>query len=327
MRSMAAHGSIRLLEADPDLGRFLSAEDRGLAWNVRVPLVELAPGEVDIKALLRASHAFAALVVDGLLLQSLRLQEQAGLRLLGPGSNLSLTDSPESMLVLDDHLRATVTCQLALLGRDFLVITRRWPWFAAGLNSRAAEQSEQLLTQLMICQLPRVDDRLLSMMWLLAETWGRVTPSGTLLPLHLTHSALGGLIGARRPTVTLALRGLSESGAILRQTDGWLLLQEPEIRDATGSEDVGDLRPLSRVPAQWGFKTPPTALDDEARLARDAASYAELRRTVVRLATEHRDSARAVQERLEAVRSSRKLISDRRARITQRQPRRPAPSS
>ncbi len=79
----------------------------------------------------------------------------------------------------------------------------------------------------MICQLPRVDDRLLAVMWLLAESWGQVTPAGTLLPIGLTHAALGGLVGARRPTVTLALGSLTADGALRREERGWLLLRSP----------------------------------------------------------------------------------------------------
>ena len=45
--------------------------------------------------------------------------------------------------------------------------------------------------------------------------------------MALTHETLGGLIGARRPTVTLALRKLSEDGSVLRQESGWLLLELP----------------------------------------------------------------------------------------------------
>jgi CRP-like cAMP-binding protein len=64
-------------------------------------------------------------------------------------------------------------------------------------------------------------------MWLLAESWGLVTPTGTVLPIALTHAALGGLIGARRPTVTLALGNLSASGLVRREPRGWLLLGSP----------------------------------------------------------------------------------------------------
>jgi hypothetical protein len=178
----------------------------------------------------------------------------------------------------------------------------------------------------MICQLPRVDDRLLAMMWLLAESWGRVTASGTLLPLQLTHSALGGLVGARRPTVTLALRGLTESGAVLRQPDGWLLLKSPDVQEAASPEVMGEVRPLERVAARWGFKTPPAA-EEAARLAGDAAAHAELLRTVSRLAAEHRERTEAVRTRLDAMIASRASIAARRARLSEAGRPRRAPSS
>jgi len=139
-----------------------------------------------------------------------------------------LTNAPRSLLVFDTRCRAMMPTRLALLGRDMLLAIRRWPLISAGLQAHLGEQTERLTTQLMICQLPRVDERLLAIMWLLAESWGQVTPAGTLLPVALTHAALGGLIGARRPTVTLALGNLTASGRLRRQERGWLLMGSPE---------------------------------------------------------------------------------------------------
>ena len=65
---------------------------------------------------------------------------------------------------------------------------------------RAVESSERLATQLAISHLPRVDERVMAVMWLLAEVWGHVTPSGIRLRLALTHDALGELVGAQRST-------------------------------------------------------------------------------------------------------------------------------
>jgi len=58
---------------------------------------------------------------------------------------------------------------------------------------------------------------------LLAERWGMVTPQGRIIRLPLTHETLGSLIGARRPTVSLALGDLAERGEVVRQDGGWLL--------------------------------------------------------------------------------------------------------
>jgi hypothetical protein len=76
-----------------------------------------------------------------------------------------------------------------------------------------------------IAQLPHVEQRLEAMFWALSERWGRVTPSGIHLPLTLTHEILGHLIGARRPTVSLALIQLAEREVLIRRPDrSWLLI-------------------------------------------------------------------------------------------------------
>jgi CRP/FNR family cyclic AMP-dependent transcriptional regulator len=288
--------AIRLFEAEPDLARYLSPEDRALAAQVRLPAIELPAGPAKVEAALRRAGAFAGLITHGMLLQSLRLGEHAGLRLVGPGDIVSRSEAPGSMLVLDTDCRATVPTRIALLGRDLLLAGRRWPWLIAGLHGRMAEQSERLTTQLMICQLPRVDDRLLAMMWLLAESWGQVTPSGTVVPIELTHSALGGLIGARRPTVTLALSELTERGAIIRQADGWLLLQPPKAPSAAAGEALGEPRPLTPAPAKW-LEEP--ALCADRQLAEDEQARAQLRETVARLRSEHQTRRQESQARLQ----------------------------
>ncbi len=225
---MGSVPTIRLFDAEPDLTRFLAPDEAERARETQLPVHSVGKGDVDVASLFDHTGAFGALVLEGMLLQSLRLSNHAGLRLLGPGDVLSLTQTPHSMLVIDDHCRATVPTRLALLERELLLAVRRWPQLAAGLHAHNGEQSERLATQLMICQLPRVDQRLLALMWLLAESWGQVTPAGTLLPVGLTHAALGGLIGARRPTVTLALGNLSAAGMLRRQPRGWLLLGTPD---------------------------------------------------------------------------------------------------
>jgi CRP/FNR family cyclic AMP-dependent transcriptional regulator len=52
-------------------------------------------------------------------------------------------------------------------------------------------------------------DRLLALMWSLADRRGIVREDGVYVPLSLTHETLAQMIGARRPTVTLGLKALS----------------------------------------------------------------------------------------------------------------------
>lgn len=310
---MSPVASIRLFEAEPDLARFLSQEDRAQAAQVRLPTLELPTGALNLEAALIRRGAFAGLVLQGMVVQSMRLGEHAGLRLVGPGDILSLTSMPTSMLILEEECRVTVPTRVALFERELLLASRRWPWLIAGLHSRMAEQSERLTTQLMICQLPRVDDRLLAMMWLLAESWGLVTASGTVVPIELTHSALGGLIGARRPTVTLALSELTERGAIVRQADGWLLLESPRAPEAAQSETIGTPRLLHPLADVWSEEARP---DDDDKLVADRAAYAQLRDTVARLQAEHASRSEAVLQHLGEMVASRERVEANRQRVT-----------
>jgi hypothetical protein len=73
-----------------------------------------------------------------------------------------------------------------------------------------------------------VEDRILVLLWHLADRWGRVRPEGVTVPVRLTHEMLGKLVGARRPSVTTAVNELIQREQIARADDGgWLLLGPP----------------------------------------------------------------------------------------------------
>jgi CRP-like cAMP-binding protein len=299
--------TVRLLEVEPDLGSSLSAEERDLAARVAVPVRTVPSGDIDVDALLEEGGAFAAIVLDGMLLRRVRIGEQSAIRLLGPGDVIGLLGAaPSSLLVQDGH-RATTRTQLALLDDHAMLMIERFPRLVIGLHRKMADQQERLATQLVICQLPRVEDRVLAMMWLLAESWGRVTTSGTILPLAMTHDALGELIGAKRPTVTLALRELGQRGALVRQDRGWLLLAPMELS--------GPQLPLHSEPglieledSPWHDSTPADAaaiaetmvatslLDTVRTLRRDHAAHAANWAARVELVDATRERSRQIRE-------------------------------
>lgn len=225
-RSVLSTSSIKLFAAAPDLADFLTPQEREEAQLIALPMAEVA-GPVDLPELLRNANAFAAFVVDGMLLRKLRIGAQPTLRIFGPGELIATGTAPTPAVVVESDYSAVDSTHLAFVGIEFLAVAHRWPRLIAGLQGRMADGQERLATQLAICQLPRVQDRLLSMLWLLAESWGRVTSAGTTLSLLLTHEALGTLVGARRSTVTLALRELTDSGALVHQGGTWLLLEPP----------------------------------------------------------------------------------------------------
>jgi hypothetical protein len=162
------------------------------------------------------------------------------------------------------------------------------------------------------------------MMWLLAETWGRVTASGVTLPVSLTHEALGALVGARRPTVSLALAELIERGAVVRQRTGWLLLErlpEPAL-EAGHTEPPVLLEPEDSSWTTTPAPSPPSPPSPPPRVGE------ELLETVERLRAEVGRAREETNTRLATVRSNRERIHARRARLAEEAVSRPrAPSS
>jgi hypothetical protein len=181
------------------------------------------------------SPAWGAVVLDGLLLRDVRLAGARCSELLGPGDAFDPHESGhgESLLPVGAEWTVLEPSHVALLDRGFAVTAARWPEVTAEVQSRAAARTFRLAVQMAICQLPRVDLRVLLMLWHLAERWGRVVPGGILLPLRLPHRLLGQLVGARRPTVTLAMSRLDASGRVARHDAGWRLHapRPGELRD------------------------------------------------------------------------------------------------
>ncbi len=117
---------------------------------------------------------------------------------------------------------------MAVIDHAFAVRAAQWPEVLAALFDRAARRAERLVVMQAIAHLTRVDDRLLALLWSLAERWGRVVPGGVLVSLRLSHRTLAGMVGARRPSVTTALGQLMARGDIERRADGeWILRGDP----------------------------------------------------------------------------------------------------
>jgi hypothetical protein len=124
--------------------------------------------------------------------------DRVALRVLGPAAVVPAFESLSSPVFSTSQWSMAAAGRLAIVGEEFIKAAQRWPQLYMNLLAHIAEQTEQLDTQLALCQLSRVEDRLLAMLWPLTESWGRVTPAGTILPLHFTHETLGAMVGARR---------------------------------------------------------------------------------------------------------------------------------
>jgi CRP/FNR family cyclic AMP-dependent transcriptional regulator len=218
--------AVSLEQVEPDLHRWLTAEQVDEARRWPLPLLEVDVG-ADLSTVLQPTDAFGALLLDGLLLHSVQIHGRGALRLIAPGGLLPLTPMTPSLHGERMSVSAAMPSRIVLLDDHFLVATRRWPPLLQLLHARSIDQTERLAVQLAISHLPRVEDRLIALMWLLADDLGRVTEAGTRLRLPLTHEAIGEVIGARRSTVTLALSELAARGSLITERNDWLILEPP----------------------------------------------------------------------------------------------------
>jgi CRP/FNR family transcriptional regulator, cyclic AMP receptor protein len=213
-----AWGSVRLLDLEPDLASGLSEAERASAARLVVRALHVAPGPWSPPEALR--DAMGMVVVAGQLTRFGRTFARRDVQLLGPGDVAECRVLSES----DGEWRALGWAQLAVLDERFVLAARRWPALMTGLAHRLFEAQHEQHTRAAICVMPRVEERILALLCHLAGRWGHVTPEGVTLTLPVTHEVLGALIGARRPTVSLALLALDQQQLLRRREDRtWLL--------------------------------------------------------------------------------------------------------
>lgn len=239
----APAGQIPLLDLNPDLVETLSPSELQAvrrAW--RVPLVSVQRGWCDLDhcSAVEEPHGqlLGAVVVEGLLIGETRLADQVSAQLFGPGDLLNACPEPDSSVAEVHALFATAPTLLALLDDRYLAATRHWPRLAGRFLTQALRQADRAYQHHAIAQLTRVEDRLLAVFAHLADRFGRVGRDGVLIDLPLTHEIIGHLVGARRPTVSLGVKGLVAKGLLNRRSDGtWVLTRSAHPPSGLASPD------------------------------------------------------------------------------------------
>ena len=231
-------GSVQLLDVDPELARGLEPHrTREAAQRLYARAIDVPRGRWKPTVVLRGgSRPIGLLIVEGVLLREATVGDHPSIELLGPGDLIRAWNDGDSEELLPRAIdwSALVATRAAVIDQAFAVRAAQWPEVFAALIDRATRRAERLVVLQAIAHLTRVDDRLLALLWCLAERWGRVVPGGVLVSLRLSHRTLAGMIGARRPSVTTALGQLMARGELERRTDGeWLLRGDaPLVRDA-----------------------------------------------------------------------------------------------
>jgi CRP/FNR family transcriptional regulator, cyclic AMP receptor protein len=180
-----------LLNVDPDLGHSLSAEQWETARHelpVRIVRVERGPWAHGSDGTSAGGH-LGLLIVDGLVGRELLADDVASMELLGPGDLLRPGDEATDVALLRATVRwsALARTRFALLDRQLARRLAAYPQIHGALLERATARTRRRAVLQAISHLTRVDRRLLTLFWHLAERWGRVTPNGVLLPLTLSH--------------------------------------------------------------------------------------------------------------------------------------------
>ena len=165
------------------------------------------------------------LVLDGLMLRRVGIDQRHGAELLAAGDLLRPWQREDSVasIARESAWRVLRRTRLAVLDLGFLRRAAPYPEVVAALIERTLRRSRSLAVNMAIVHQPRVETRLLMILWHLADRWGRVGPDGVSVPVRLTHAMLADLVAAQRPTVSAALSNLQRDGLVSRAPDGWHL--------------------------------------------------------------------------------------------------------
>jgi len=220
--------TVALLDVDPELARGLDPRRaREAAHRVYARAIDIPRGRwIPSPDFAKGTRPICLLLLEGLLVREATVGDHPSAELLGPGDLMRAWDDGEHEELLPRTIEwhALVATRIAVIDHAFAVRAAQWPEVFTGLLDRGARRAERLVVMQAIAHLTRVDDRLLALLWCLAERWGRVVPGGVLVSLRLSHRTLAGMVGARRPSVTTALGQLMARGEIERRADGeWIL--------------------------------------------------------------------------------------------------------
>ena len=302
-----------LMDEDPELASTLGPEEREAARRAL-----LVPAHwVEIGAWSFADVAqeptLGALILEGVFTVNVVLGDRIASHLAGPGDVLHAAAPPDPFVPAAVEHVVSQRARIAVLDQRFIAGLRRWPALLIALNERQRLHERRLAVHAAIGKQRRVHDRVLGLLWHLAERWGRVTAEGVVVSLALTHEAIGRLAGAERPTVSLALKELADAGELSRRADGaFVLARESRGLQALSATAIPQARALRLVePAGADAearepvspRTPPALLD-----------ITELRRRLAVLNEDLAEHARAVDDLLADSQTRAKRPSGRRQR-------------
>ena len=211
-----------LLDADDELADEFDVRGRVAVRQLATARVlQAGVGDCDLSGWFDvASHGPGLLILDGLITFETRTGDRIATELLGAGDLLQAPVLPtDDLLERSCQWRALRPTRLALLDEDFVDRVRPFPQVVRALLSRACRRTAELDVLRAITSQPRLEVRLVLLLWHLAARWGKVEPSAVRLCLPLTHRLLGQLVAAERPSISHALKRLGQAGLVSGTAD------------------------------------------------------------------------------------------------------------
>ena len=179
------------------------------------------------------------LMLEGLLAREVTLAGSTCTELLGEGDLIQpwVPDQADGLVRYHVLWHVLSSAKLAVLDDSFARSLVEWPQVMTTVLERVVRRTLRMAIHQALLQLSPVETRLLVFFWHAAERWGHVTPDGVSVKVRLSHALLGELVGSRRASVTTGLRHLSETGALVRRSDGtWLLSGSPPDEYVCGGQ-------------------------------------------------------------------------------------------
>jgi len=226
-----ALGGAHLLEIEPEFGEGLAPDDLEEATRrVRLPTFSISSRSWDVRDVRTWEGVTGAVigivVIDGGVLMHVCVAGRWCSRWLGAGELVLLDGVEVDSVPMRWKWSAVPGTHIAVLDEHFTAAARRWPSLLTAAFRRAALNARNAFVQQAFGQLPRVEDRILAFLWSMADRYGRVHADGVHVRLALTHGELGRMIGARRSTVSIGIKRLTEDGFLSHDDGEWWLSQD-----------------------------------------------------------------------------------------------------
>jgi CRP-like cAMP-binding protein len=150
--------------------------------------------------------------------------ERAACELVGVGDLVQpLEPRAEELVLQSESCQALAPASFAVLDEPFAARCSPCPQVGLALLRRSARRSAEAETLRAIASHPRLEVRLVLLLWHLGSRWGKVVPAGIRLTMPLTHRLLGQLVSAERPSISHAMHRLAQTELVVG-TAGDLLL-------------------------------------------------------------------------------------------------------